>query len=63
MGRLDDDALVTRLSRGAYRDFWAEPPTPARHVDALLVLYDHMLGAAGVRSRNAGLRAGPLVEA
>ncbi|MGA9823384.1 MAG: glycosyltransferase family 4 protein, partial [Methylocystis sp.] len=47
MARLDDPALAARLSRGAYESFWRDPPTLARHVERLTVLYRDMLARAG----------------
>lgn len=44
---LRDDALVTRLSQAAYDDYWANPLTRDRHVDALCRIY---AGLAGVTS-------------
>lgn len=40
-----DDALIARLSHGAYDAFWRKPPTMRAHVDALLVAYADALGA------------------
>ena len=34
-----DDALVASMSESAYRGFWADPPTLARHVQALQDVY------------------------
>jgi len=44
MVRMKDDALVATLSLGAYRSFWANPPSLSRHVAALETLYRGMLG-------------------
>jgi glycosyltransferase involved in cell wall biosynthesis len=41
--RLEDDALVTRLSAGAYESYWRDPPTLARHVERLAAIYEEML--------------------
>ncbi len=38
--RLKDDALAAQLANGAYRSFWSNPPTLARHVEAVLGVYD-----------------------
>lgn len=38
--RLKDDALVSALSQGVYRDFWSNPPSLARHIDGILAVYD-----------------------
>ncbi|ATQ68029.1 MULTISPECIES: glycosyltransferase family 4 protein [Methylosinus] len=37
--RLKDDALVARLSDGAYDAFWRDPPTLDRHVERILAVY------------------------
>ena len=47
LAALRDDALVTRLSQAAYDDYWANPLTRDRHVDALCRIY---AGLAGVTS-------------
>ncbi len=41
-----DDALIAHLSEGAYRGFWADPPTLERHVEALQDVYRQCLTAA-----------------
>ncbi len=41
--RLKDDALVASLSEGAYRAFWANPPSLARHVEGLLAVYERAM--------------------
>jgi len=41
--RAKDDALVTRLSRGAYKGYWRNPPTLRRHVAETLAVYEGML--------------------
>jgi glycosyltransferase involved in cell wall biosynthesis len=38
--RLKDDALVASLSQGAYRAFWSNPPSLARHVEGILAVYE-----------------------
>lgn len=43
IARLKDDALVTRMSRAAYDDYWRAPATLARHVDETRAVYDAML--------------------
>ena len=43
LGRLKDDGLVRRLSEGAYRSYWRNPPTPEAHVGGLLSIYESML--------------------
>jgi glycosyltransferase involved in cell wall biosynthesis len=45
--RVGDDGLVGRLSQGAYTSFWSEPPTLARHVQAITAIYEGMI-ARGV---------------
>jgi glycosyltransferase involved in cell wall biosynthesis len=49
---LRDDALVTRLSQAAYDDYWANPLTRDRHVDALCRIY------AGLTGETSGARDG-----
>lgn len=41
--RLKDDALVARLSRGAFDAFWRDPPTLTRHVERIVEVYRGML--------------------
>ncbi|MBY6241332.1 glycosyltransferase family 4 protein [Methylosinus sp. Sm6] len=41
--RLQDDALVARLSDGAYDAFWRDPPTLDRHVERILVAYAELI--------------------
>jgi glycosyltransferase involved in cell wall biosynthesis len=41
--KLSDDALVARLSQGAYDSYWRDPPTMARHVERLFAIYREML--------------------
>ena len=41
--RMKDDALVARLSQGAYRSFWRDPPTLERHVERVTAIYGDML--------------------
>ncbi len=38
-----DDTLIASLSQGAYDEFWAEPPTLARHVARLGAVYGEVL--------------------
>jgi glycosyltransferase involved in cell wall biosynthesis len=40
--KLKDDALVERLSNGAYDAFWRDPPTLDRHVERILAVYEEM---------------------
>ncbi|HUO92315.1 MAG TPA: glycosyltransferase family 4 protein [Rhizomicrobium sp.] len=56
--RLKDDALVARLGRAAYDDYWAHAPTLAKHVDALEALYESLLLGRAGRPASAGLAAG-----
>jgi glycosyltransferase involved in cell wall biosynthesis len=53
--RLRDDVLVERLSAGAYRDYWSNPPTLERHVEAILDIYEHMLARRSSFSADGGL--------
>jgi len=39
LSRLQEDRLVATLSQGAYRAFWSNPPSLARHVEGLLAVY------------------------
>ena len=41
-----DDATVSAMSRAAYLAYWADPPTPARHVERLTAVYSSMLERA-----------------
>jgi len=41
--RLKDDSLAARLSNGAYRSYWTNPPTLGRHVAAILEVYHQAL--------------------
>ena len=43
IAELADDAAVARLGRNAYERFWADPPTPERHAQALERLYRRIL--------------------
>ena len=44
--RMQDDALVRRLSNAAHLQFWANPPTLHRHVGAITGIYADMLARA-----------------
>ena len=44
-------ADVAALSRAAYADYWADPATLDRHVDAILALYRGLLPAAAAAPR------------
>jgi glycosyltransferase involved in cell wall biosynthesis len=46
LSRLKDDSLAAALSNGAYRAFWNNPPTLARHVEAVLAVYECALAHA-----------------
>jgi glycosyltransferase involved in cell wall biosynthesis len=59
LARLADDALVARLSRGAYESYWRDPPTMARHIERLSAVYEAMLARGGVR-RRPGVASFPL---
>lgn len=41
--RLQDDETVSALSEAAYRDYWRDPPTLAKHVAELTALYRSLL--------------------
>lgn len=41
--RLQDDELVSRLSRNAYEDYWNSPCTLESHLDGLIDIYQTML--------------------
>ena len=41
--RLKDNGLVTALSQSAYRAFWSNPPSLARHVEGILAVYQQAL--------------------
>jgi glycosyltransferase involved in cell wall biosynthesis len=53
--QIGDDALVARLSRGAYASFWSDPPTLSRHVDRITAIYSAMLAREPHRVRSAGV--------
>ncbi len=40
---LHDDALVARVGRAAYDDFWSSPPDRQHHTEALLSIYTNVL--------------------
>jgi glycosyltransferase involved in cell wall biosynthesis len=42
LSKLKDDALIERLSNGAYDAFWRDPPTLDRHVERILAVYAAM---------------------
>jgi len=52
LARLRDDRLVASLSAGAYRSYWANPPTLERHVGAIVAIYRAIL-ARGQDTRAA----------
>jgi glycosyltransferase involved in cell wall biosynthesis len=39
-----DDGAAERMGRAAHARFWADPPTPARHLEQTLALYAQVLG-------------------
>jgi glycosyltransferase involved in cell wall biosynthesis len=43
LDQMRDDGLVRRLSAGAYKEFWSDPPTLVRHVERITWIYDAML--------------------
>lgn len=47
LGELSEGAFADRLGKNAYEKFWSDPPTMDSHVDALLRLYQSMLGGWG----------------
>lgn len=51
--RIGDDALVAKLSRAAYDDYWRDPPTLEAHVAGLDVLYQQALRRAAASGRSA----------
>ena len=53
LAKMRDDALVARLSRAAYQDYWRSPPTLDAHVERLLSIYADL--APGWRPTKAGL--------
>jgi glycosyltransferase involved in cell wall biosynthesis len=53
--RLKDDALVEKLSAGAYRRYWSAPPTLERHIEAILAIYEAMLARRSRTGRDGGL--------
>jgi glycosyltransferase involved in cell wall biosynthesis len=52
--QVGDDALVSRLSHAAYASFWSDPPTLARHVERISVLYNAMLARRAQPDRYEG---------
>lgn len=44
-----DPTLAAQLGRQARERFWADPPTPAAHAEALVQVYEKMLGKPGAR--------------
>jgi glycosyltransferase involved in cell wall biosynthesis len=53
--QIRDDALINRLSRGAYRSFWSDPPTLSRHVGRITAIYNAMLARAPQPAAAAGV--------
>ena len=41
--RIKDDALIARLSQGAYQSFWRDPPTLDAHIERVTAIYRDML--------------------
>ena len=52
--KIGDDALVTRLSRGAYEDYWRAPMTIEAHIERLSAIYADL---APARRQIAGASA------
>lgn len=46
--QLKDDALITRMSNASYDRFWADPPTIARHIERLGIVYDDMIARSSL---------------
>ena len=46
--RLQDDETVSAMSEAAYRDYWRDPPTPAKHVAELTTLYRSLMASASL---------------
>jgi glycosyltransferase involved in cell wall biosynthesis len=53
--QIRDDALINRLSRGAYASFWSDPPTLALHVGRITAIYNAMLARAPHPAATAGV--------
>ena len=53
------DTLVAAMSNACYDQFWADPPTLARHVERLGAVYAEMLARRGVAIESAALNGGP----
>ena len=51
--KLADDTFIESLSKGAYESFWSNPPSLARHVDALVQIYRQMLARSAPRASAA----------
>ncbi|MFA7343728.1 MAG: glycosyltransferase [Terrimicrobiaceae bacterium] len=45
LASLKDDALVEKLSVGAYEKYWKNPPSPERHASELLKVYELVLAS------------------
>jgi glycosyltransferase involved in cell wall biosynthesis len=58
LAQIGDDPLVSRLSDAAYRSFWSDPPTLARHVERITAIYRAML----MRSSNSAALGGTLLS-
>lgn len=44
--RLQDDEVICAMSEAAYRDYWRDPPTLAKHVAEVTALYRSLLGSS-----------------
>ncbi|MBG0787935.1 MAG: glycosyltransferase family 4 protein [Anaerolineaceae bacterium] len=40
---LEDDQLVARLGEAAYHRFWQNPPTPERHLEGIMAVYQKLI--------------------
>jgi hypothetical protein len=43
MAQFADSSRVEAMSEAAYADYWAQPATPARHLEELLAAYQGIL--------------------
>ena len=57
LARIHDDALVARLSRAAYDDYWRAPPTLEAHVERLMAIYDDLAGRGQSAANGAAAAA------
>jgi glycosyltransferase involved in cell wall biosynthesis len=58
LAQIGDDALIARLSHGAYASFWSDPPTLTRHIERIIGIYDAML----MRRSDCGTNEGILLS-